>query len=103
VAGQQYVALLSASLFFDGIHSTSTLELSDSYSGGNIVYDRNGSDFAQLTSQTWDSVLDGFIGTRDTWFVANFSEPSQVPEPATAALLLFGIAGLAVARRRRST
>lgn len=101
-AGQQYVAFLSASLFFDGISSTSTLELSNGYSGGSVVYDRNGAAFGQLTTATWDSVSDGFIGPWDTWFVANFSTPTSVPEPATAALLLTGIAGLAAVRRRRN-
>lgn len=101
--GQQYVAFLSASSFFDGISSTSTLELSNGYSGGSVVYDRNGSAFGQLTTQTWDSVLDGFIGTRDTWFVANFSNPTSVPEPGTVVLLLSGITGLMVARRRRAS
>lgn len=101
VSGQQYVAFLSASLFFDGQPSWSTWEMSNGYSGGNLVYFNNGSNFGLLTSQTWTSITAGFIGTRDLWFVADFSTPTPVPEPDTAALLVIGI-GMALARRRAS-
>jgi hypothetical protein len=75
--------------------------MNNGYGGGNIVYDRNTSDFSQLLTQTWDSVTDGFIAPRDTWFKASFSTPTAVPEPGSIALLLMGGAVLAMARRRK--
>src|SRR6185437_5263 len=101
--GQQYVAFLNASYFFDGTSRTSSLELSNSYSGGNVVYDRNGTDFGQLTTRAWDSVTDGFIGSWDTYFVADFSAPTPVPEPGSGVLLLVGVAGLAAVGMRRKS
>jgi hypothetical protein len=101
LADQQYVAFLSASQFFTGGYKVSTLELNNGYSGGSLVYDSSGNNFDGLTAHTWQSITAGFIGSRDTWFVANFSPPANVPEPGTAALLLAATGILVYARRRK--
>jgi hypothetical protein len=102
-SGVKYVAFLSASNFFDGIGGTSQWNLShsDVYLGGEFVYENNGSNFSQLLASPWDCNSFQSIGGRDTFFIANFSAPRAVPEPATALLLGSGLLGLVGLNRRR--
>lgn len=102
VAGQQYVAFLNSSNFFDGIEGDSSWDLSndDPYAGGNFVYYNTGNNFNLLTTSNWDCAAN-CAGGGDTYFVANFSAPAAVPLPGTLPLALLGLAGFAALRRRR--
>jgi hypothetical protein len=102
VSGQQYVAFVSSSNFFDGSDGTSSWELNDAdvYAGGNFVFYNTGNDFNLLTTANWECANNCF-GARDTYFVANFSTPAAVPLPGTLPLALLGLAGLVELRRRR--
>jgi large repetitive protein len=76
VPGQQYVAFVNASNFFDGLEGTAvqgTVWSSDPYAGGSFVYFNNGSDFGALTTNSWDS----FGGTTDFAFTAVFTADSN--------------------------
>jgi VCBS repeat-containing protein len=76
VPGQQYVAFVNASNFFDGLEGTAvqgTVWSSDPYAGGSFVYFNNGSDFGALTTNSWDS----FGGTTDFAFTAVFTSDSN--------------------------
>jgi hypothetical protein len=89
-AGMQYVAFLSASEYFDGLASRGGVGgfTADSYSGGCFVSEDNGSDFSVLFSENWT-----------TWNGSELAFQAELtPEPA--ALLLLGLGGLAVTRRR---
>ncbi|WP_374438216.1 hypothetical protein [Inhella sp.] len=102
VAGQQYVAFLSASNFFDGVNGTAFMELSnsDAYAGGNFVYFNNGNNFGALTASTWDCA-GSCIGGRDLWFKADFSAPNnQVPLPASLYLVGIGLLTSGALRRK---
>ncbi len=98
VIGQQYVAFLSVSEFFDGQDGTSFWELSegDVLPGESFVFINNGSDMSLLTSQEWDS-SSVFVDGQDTWFKATFS----IPAPLPLGLLALGALGLPPARPRR--
>ena len=101
-SGQQYVAFLSASNFFDGIASEGSMGyLGDVYSGGGFVFNNNGSNFSQLTTQAWENRL----GPNDAAFRANFAAGSAqaVPEPSSSlGLLAFGgfVAGKILKRKK---
>jgi hypothetical protein len=104
-SGQQYVAFLSASNFFDGIDGSAYVEWIntgiDVYSGGNFVYAGNGSNFSQLTTNSWSN----FYPTNDLAFKANLSSASAqpVPEPSSSlGLLAFGgfVAGKILKRKK---
>jgi hypothetical protein len=73
-SGQQYVILATAS-FDDGPAGTGhwALTPSDVYAGGTMVYLNNGTDEAQLTTNTWSDF------GRDLGFQANFG----IPGPGT--------------------
>jgi len=80
-AGQQYVAFLSASNFFDGnTHLTYMAgTFSNPYSGGDFVYYNNGRDFSALTANSWTSTGGGF---GDAVFTATFNVPAaSTPVP----------------------
>lgn len=101
VSGQQYVAFLSASNFFDGVNDFAFLPFQPdnqfSYAGGGFAFLNNGGDFSLVTSRGWN------FGANDTLFQA--SSPAAVPEPASMILLGTGPAGAvgaARARRKRS-
>jgi hypothetical protein len=103
-SGQQYVAFLSASNFFDEIDSLANMGSlrSDVYAGGDFVYFNNSSSFSQLTTTNWDCT-GGCFG--DAAFVANFSSGSvqAVPEPSSSlGLLAFGgfVAGKVLKRKK---
>jgi hypothetical protein len=94
VSGEEYVAFLSASNFFDG--SAAQTEIggmpqSDTYAGGKYVFQNNGSDTSFWTTQSW-----GSLGGNDVAFVANF----VVPEPASLVMLGLGLAAVGAQRRR---
>lgn len=100
-SGQQYVAFLNTSGFFDGQQGTAGWGLNgETYSGGSFVFTNNGSDFSLLTSQDWDYPGSG-IG--DTPFLASLSAPAAVPEPGSLAIwsLMIGGVGVANLRKRR--
>jgi Domain of unknown function (DUF4347)/Bacterial Ig domain/Calx-beta domain/FG-GAP-like repeat len=58
-AGQQYVAFISASSFFDGLAGTGTVGSigTDDYAGGSFVFLNNGSTFGQVTTSNWSTLL----------------------------------------------
>lgn len=96
-SGQQYVAFLSASNFFDGILGTTGMGYLDSdvYSGGGFVFRNNGSDFSLLTSTPWETFIGN--GVDDTAFKASFTSSAAIPTPA----LLPGLIGMGVATLRK--
>jgi hypothetical protein len=96
LSGTKYVAFLSASQFFDGQEGTSGWDLSasDIYSGGEMVFDNNGSNFDDLFGSDWDSYVRSKEG-RDTFFVARF-----VPEPASLTLIIFCLGIFSLLRKK---
>jgi len=102
VAGQQYVAFLSASGFFDGVQSLANMPgVGNTYSDGDFVFYNNGNNFSLLTNTAWSCTGCGY---GDVAFQAEFSGPgAEAPEPATLALFGTGLSAVAgVARRRRT-
>lgn len=100
--GLQYVAFFSASNLFDGSHGQARWGLPyniSPYSGGSFVYLNNGSNFGQITTNTWEN----FDSYYDLAFTMNFSEPvvPVVPVPAAAPLGLLGLGLVAAFNRRR--
>ena len=100
-SGKKYVSFLSASNFFDGVSGLSRMgstrfQGGDVYSGGDFVYNNNGSNFNSLTANNWVS---GRFG--DAAFKASFSSQS-VPEPASIlGMLAFGAVGATSALKRK--
>jgi hypothetical protein len=95
-SGQQYIAFMSASIFFDGVRGGSAAGRLDSnvYSGGQFFFLNNGSDFSLLTANPWFTE-----GGDDLAFQASFSAP--VPIPGAVWLMGSALAGLAGLSRRR--
>lgn len=105
-SGKQYVAFLSVSNFLNGILDIGAVGVSDplisTYSGGDFVYNKNGSDFSLLFQNTWE-----MLPQIDAAFKASFSksipEPSKsVPEPGSViSLLVFGTLGASSMLKRK--
>lgn len=91
--GQQYVLFASVSKDFGPVGTGQWGAInSNVYSGGNFVYQNNGSNTTQWTTVPWSA----FPGS-DLAFRATFNDPSSVEVPEADTLLLFGggIGGLA--------
>jgi hypothetical protein len=98
-AGQQYVAFISASNFFDGSPGYARLGTvyTNSYSGGRLVRMNNNSNFGSLFTNNWFDTGSG----HDLAFEASFSEPTALPTPGTLALFGIGFVSMLVNLRRR--
>lgn len=93
---QNYVAFVSTSAAGNTSNGgTDFAYTSDKYTGGGFFYLDNGTATGQWTQTAWTAQAG------DTVFVANFSAPQNVPEPATMALLLTGAVPVLFRRRRR--
>jgi hypothetical protein len=92
----KYVAFFSASNLFDGLYGTSRIgtDPTGSYSGGDHVYQNNGSDFASLSNTDWYKLT-----TIDLAFTI---ETTAVPIPAAVWLFGSALAGLGWMRRRKT-
>jgi hypothetical protein len=92
--GDQYIAFLSTSEVFDGTLDGGQMAFvsGDSYSGGEMVFNNNGSDLGSLTSPTNWILLNA-----DAVFVAHFT---GVPEPASLCLVSAGGLMLMLMKRR---
>jgi hypothetical protein len=100
VSGQQYVAFLSASNYFDNQDGTGFMGViqSNVYNDGNFVLSFNENRFSELSDQSW---MD--IQSYDVAFKATFSSGVQsVPEPTSMlGLLTVGGLGLGTLKRKQ--
>jgi hypothetical protein len=85
----QYVAFFTASNLFDGTSGTGKMGFThaDAYTGGNLVYMNNGSDFAALSSSSWSEWAD----ESDLAFTVT---TTAVPIPAAVWLMFSALAVL---------
>ena len=102
LSGAQYVAFLTTAGVAGGGTTTTmqTDNYQDTLAGGSFVYYNAGSDFAALTSNSWNKTGGG----DDVFFKASFSSAvAAVPEPETWALMLigFGFVGGAMRSAKR--
>ena len=100
-SGGKYVLFISISDLAAQAESGFTMPgTGNTYAGGDFVYHNSGLDFASLTRDAWDCPE---CFNSDAVFVAQLSADtgSQVPEPASSALLGLGILGVAASRRKR--
>jgi hypothetical protein len=83
--------------FADGLVSES-LALTSPLGDGNVAYF---SLFSDLAFTSASLVFDNGVGENDGWGIDGVTL-AKVPEPGTLALLGLGLAGLSIARRRKS-
>lgn len=90
-----YVAFFSASNYFDGEVGSASwgLNSSDVYSGGQLVFLRNGDNTNAYTNWTWTQRAASDLAFSITY--------SAVPVPATAWLFGSALIGLAGAKRKK--
>lgn len=105
VGGSMYVAFLSASGVSGSGQVGWELSPSDSYAGGEFVYNGGGEDTAVWTGNGWGT--DVGSTDRDVRFAMTFNaaDVSRVPEPATVFLSasgLLALGGVGALRRRRA-
>jgi hypothetical protein len=96
--GGQYVAFLSIANLPDQPESNFGMPRGNDQIPGEFVFINNGTNPAQWTSIPWEQ---DFAGQDDVWFKASF-DLTPTPEPTTLLLWGTAMAGLGVARRRRS-
>ncbi|MFQ6332653.1 PEP-CTERM sorting domain-containing protein [Methylophilus sp. 3sh_L] len=95
----QYVLFFSTAGFHDGVTNVNSwgyVDNENAYIGGSFVYDRNGNDFLQLTTNRWDS--HGTDGWGDLAFKLQIS---AVPEPSAISAFFLGMGVVLTAFRRK--
>jgi len=101
---RQYVLLLTSSGMQSGLGNTNNWGVlrSNAYAGGEFVFHNSGNALASLQSD-WDCGDGcGFAGTGvDLAFKAQIDPVAVIPEPEAAAMMLFGLAAVGIAARRR--
>lgn len=77
----------------------------DTYIGGSFVYNDNGTNFGNLSSNPWTNYRDFDPTADDLAFTANFGDAPVNPTPAPAGVVLFGVgfAGLGMFRSFRKS
>jgi hypothetical protein len=96
--GSQYVAFLSIANLPDQPESNFGMPYGADQIPGEFVYINNGTSLTQWTFMPSEQDL---AGLGDVWFQASF-DLTPTPEPTTLLLWGTAMAGLGVARRRRS-
>jgi len=101
---KQYVLLLTSSGMQSGLGNTNNWGVlrSNVYAGGEFVFHNSSNTLASLQSD-WDCGDGcGFAGTGfDLAFKAQIDPVAVIPEPEAAAMMLFGLAAVGIAARRR--